>query len=71
MDACCREKLALLREIYTKLGLARFPGKLPATIIQEVSKEGEEPAEPAQVPIPDLVTLLNWQFERDDERWGQ
>jgi hypothetical protein len=39
--------------------------------VQEISKEGEEPAEPPQVPIPDLVTLLNWQFERDDERWGQ
>jgi hypothetical protein len=71
MDACCRENLAFLRAIYTKLGLARFPGQLPTTIIQEVPKEGEEPAEPAQVPIPDLVTLLNWQFERDDERWGQ
>jgi hypothetical protein len=71
MDVCCRENLALLREIYKKLGLARFPGKLPATIVQEISKEGEEPAEPPQVPIPDLVTLLNWQFERDDERWGQ
>jgi hypothetical protein len=23
------------------------------------------------VPIEDLVDLLNWQFERDDERWGQ
>jgi hypothetical protein len=71
MDACCRENLAFLRAIYTKLGLARFPGQLPNTIIQEVPKEGEEPAEPPQVPIPDLVTLLNWQFERDDERWGQ
>jgi hypothetical protein len=63
--------LAFLRAIYKKLGLARFPGQLPNTIIQEVPKEGEEPAEPPQVPIPDLVTLLNWQFERDDERWGQ
>jgi hypothetical protein len=71
MDACCRENLAFLRVIYTRLGLARFPGQLPNTIIQEVPQEGEEPAEPPQVPIPDLVSLLNWQFERDDERWGQ
>jgi hypothetical protein len=71
MDACCRENLAFLRAIYTKLGLARFPGQLPNTIIQEIPKEGEQPAEPPQVPIPDLVSLLNWQFERDDERWGQ
>jgi hypothetical protein len=71
MDTCCRENLAFLRAIYTRLGLARFPGQLPNTIIQEVPKEGEEPAEPPQVPIPDLVSLLNWQFERDDERWGQ
>jgi len=71
MDACCRETLAFLRLMYTKLGLAKFPGQLPNTIIQEVPKEGEEPAEPPQVPIPDLVSLLNWTFERDDERWGQ
>ena len=58
MDVCCRENLALLRAIYVKLGLARFPGQLPNTIIQEVPKEGEEPAEPPQVPIPDLVSLL-------------
>jgi hypothetical protein len=30
-----------------------------------------QPAEPPQIPIPDLVSLLNWTFERDDERWGQ
>jgi hypothetical protein len=71
MDDCCRQNLAFLRLIYTKLGLAQFPGQLPNTIIQEVPKEGEEPAEPPQVPIPDLVSLLNWTFERDDERWGQ
>jgi hypothetical protein len=71
MDECCRENLKFLRAIYTKLGLARFPGELPNTIIQEIPKEGEQPAEPPQVPIPDLVSLLNWQFERDDERWGQ
>jgi hypothetical protein len=71
MDECCRLNLAFSRAIYTKLGLARFPGQLPNTIIQEIPKEGEQPAEPPQVPIPDLVSLLNWQFERDDERWGQ
>jgi len=71
MDDCCRANLAFLRLIYTKLGLARFPGQLPNTIIQEVPKEGEQPAEPPQVPIPDLVSFLTWTFERDDERWGQ
>lgn len=71
MDECCRTNLAFLRLIYTKLGLAKFPGQLPNTIIQEVAEEGEEPAEPPQVPIPDLVSLLTWTFERDDERWGQ
>lgn len=71
MDACCQENLKFLRAIYTRLGLAKFPGKLPSTIIQEVSKEGEAPAEPPQVPIADLTDLLMWQFERDDERWGQ
>ncbi len=71
MDACCRETLKFLRAIYIGLGIAKFPGKLPSTIIQEISKEGEEPAEPSQVPISDLVSLLSWQFERDDERWGQ
>ena len=71
MDACCRENLKFLRAIYTGLGIAKFPGKLPATIIQEVSKEGEAPAEPPQVPIADFVDLLDWQFRRDDERWGQ
>jgi hypothetical protein len=71
MDECCRLNLAFLRAIYTKLGLARFPGQLPNTIIQEIPKEGEQPSEPPQVPIPDLVSLLTWQFERDDERWGQ
>jgi hypothetical protein len=71
MDECCKQNLAFLRLIYTKLGLAKFPGKLPNTIIQEIAAEGEEPAEPPQVPIPDLVSLLNWTFERDDERWGQ
>lgn len=71
MDDCCRQNLAFLRLIYTKLGLARFPGQLPNTIIQEVPKEGEEPAEPPQIPIPDLVSFLTWTFERDDERWGQ
>jgi hypothetical protein len=71
MDACCRENLKFLRAIYTQLGLFKFPGQLPATIIQEVTKEGEELAEPPQVPIFTLVDLLQWQFERDDERWGQ
>lgn len=71
MDACCRENLKFLRAIYTQLGLFKFPGQLPSTIIQEIAKEGEEPAEPSQVPIPTLVDLLMWQFERDDERWGQ
>jgi hypothetical protein len=71
MDACCRESLKFLRAIYTGLGISKFPGKLPATIIQEVSKEGEAPAEPPQVPIADFVDLLDWQFRRDDERWGQ
>jgi len=71
MDACCQENLKFLRAIYTRLGLAKFPGKLPATIIQQTEKEGEPPPEPPSVPIPDLTTLLMWQFERDDERWGQ
>ncbi|MEG4066253.1 hypothetical protein QUA42_02675 [Microcoleus sp. Pol11C2] len=71
MDTCCQENLKFLRAIYTKLGLARFPGTLPETIIQEIPNEGEEPAEPQQVPIVDLVSLLDWQFRRDDERWGQ
>jgi hypothetical protein len=71
MDSCCRENLAFLRAIYKKLGLAKFPGQLPSTIIQEVPKEGEQPAEPPQVPIEDLVDLVDWQFRRDDERWGQ
>jgi|GEM_PF-1327647 len=71
MDACCQENLKLLRAIYLGLGIYKFPGKLPATIIQEVSKEGEEPPEPPQVPIANFVDLLTWQFERDDERWGQ
>jgi hypothetical protein len=71
MDECCRENLAFLRKIYTKLGLARFPGELPNTIIQEVANEGEKPAEPPKEPIPDLVSFLDWIFKRDDERWGQ
>ncbi|MEG4634769.1 hypothetical protein QUB56_35385, partial [Microcoleus sp. AR_TQ3_B6] len=71
MDECCRESTKLLREIHKGLGIAKFPGKLPATIIQEVPKEGEQPAEPPQVPIEDFVDLLDWQFRRDDERWGQ
>jgi len=71
MDTCCQENLKFLRAIYTKLGLARFPGELPSTIIQEVPNEGEEPPEPVQEPITDLVSLLDWQFRRDDERWGQ
>jgi hypothetical protein len=71
MDVCCRESTKLLREIYRRLGISKFPGKLPETIIQETPKEGEQPAEPSQVPIEDFVDLLSWQFERDDERWGQ
>jgi hypothetical protein len=71
MDECCKENLKFLRAIYTGLGIAKFPGKLPATIIQEVPKKGEQPAEPPQVPIKDFVDLLDWQFRRDDERWGQ
>jgi len=71
MDECCRESTRLLRAIHKRLGISKFPGKLPETIIQETPKEGEQPAEPSQVPIEDFVDLLNWQFERDDERWGQ
>jgi hypothetical protein len=71
MDDCCKSNLKILRAIYIRLGLAKFPGKLPATIIQEVPKEGEKPAEPPQVPINDFVDLFDWQFRRDDERWGQ
>lgn len=36
-----------------------------------MQKEGEVPPEPSSVPIPDLTSLLMWQFERDDERWDQ
>ena len=71
MDECCRDSIRLLRGIYKGLGVAKFPGKLPSTIIQEIPKEGEQPAEPPQVPIEDFVDLLDWQFRRDDERWGQ
>jgi hypothetical protein len=71
MDDCCRETTKLLRVIHKRLGISKFPGQLPATIIQEVPKEGEQPAEPPQVPIEDFVDLLDWQFRRDDERWGQ
>jgi hypothetical protein len=71
MDDCCRENLKLLRAIYTGLGIAKFPGRLPSTIIQEITKEGEAPEEPPQVQIADFVDLLDWQFRRDDERWGQ
>jgi hypothetical protein len=71
MDECCRDTTKLLREIHKRLGIDKFPGKLPATIIQEIPKEGEQPEEPAQVPIEDYVDLLDWQFRRDDERWGQ
>jgi len=71
MNECCRETTKLIREIHKRLGVAKFPGQLPATIIQETPKPGEQPAEPPQVPIEDFVDLLSWQFERDDERWGQ
>ena len=71
MDDCCRENLKFLRAIYTRLGLAKFPGSLPTTIIQEIPKEGEKPAEPPKEPIVDFVDLFMWQFRRDDERWGQ
>lgn len=71
MDECCRENTKLLREIHKRLGISKFPGKLPETIIQETPEEGVEPAEPAQVPIEDFVDLLDWQFQRDDERWGK
>jgi hypothetical protein len=71
MDECCRESTKFLRAIYKGLGIAKFPGKLPSTIIQEVPKEGEQPAEPPQEPVVDFVDLLMWQFRRDDERWGQ
>lgn len=71
MDECCRDTTKMLRAIYQRLGINKFPGQLPATIIQEVPKEGEQPAEPEQVPIQDFVDLLDWQFRRDDERWGQ
>ena len=71
MDGCCCESTKLLREIHKRLGISKFPGKLPETIIQETPEEGVEPAEPAQVPIEDFVDLLDWQFQRDDERWGK
>jgi hypothetical protein len=71
MDECCKLNLKFLRAIYTRLGIAKFPGLLPSTIIQQIPKEGEQPAEPPQVPIADFVDLLDWQFRRDDERWGQ
>jgi hypothetical protein len=71
MDECCRDTIKLLREIHKRLGIDKFPGSLPATIIQEVPGQGVQPAEPPQVPIEDFVSLLDWQFRRDDERWGQ
>jgi hypothetical protein len=71
MDECCRESTKLLRQIHKRLGISKFPGQLPSTIIQETLEEGVTPPEPTQVPIADFVDLLNWQFERDDERWGQ
>jgi hypothetical protein len=42
MDECCRESTKFIRAIYKGLGIAKFPGKLPSTIIQEVPKEGEQ-----------------------------
>ncbi|MEG4323677.1 MULTISPECIES: hypothetical protein, partial [unclassified Microcoleus] len=71
MDECCRDSVKLLRQIHKRLGISKFPGQLPVTIIQEVTKKGEKPAEPAQEPIADFVDLLTWIFKRDDERWGQ
>jgi hypothetical protein len=71
MDECCRENLKLLRAIHKGLGIAKFPGKMPSTIIQTIPKKGGQPAEPPQVPVDDWVDLFMWNFKRDDERWGQ
>ena len=71
MDECCRLSVRLMRQIHKGLGINKFPGNLPATIIQEIPKEGEQPAEPPQEPIADWVDLFMWNFKRDDERWGQ
>ena len=67
MDECCKESIKLLRQIHKGLGISKFPGQLPVTIIQQ----GKNPGEPAQEPIADFVDLLTWMFKRDDERWGQ
>lgn len=71
MDECCRENLKLLRAIHKGLGIAKFPGKMPSTIIQTIPKKGERPAEPPLEPVGDWVDLFMWNFKRDDERWGQ
>lgn len=71
MDECCKETLKLLRAIHKGLGISKFPGKMPSTIIQTIPKKGGQPAEPPQVPVDDWVDLFMWNFKRDDERWGQ
>ena len=71
MDECCRENLKFLRAIYKGLGIAKFPGQMPSTIIQTIPKKGEQPAEPPLEPVGDWVDLFMWNFKRDDERWGQ
>lgn len=70
MDECCRDSIKLLREIHKRLGVKKFPGELPSTIIQEVEK-GQPATEPVQEKIEDFADLLMWMFQRDDERWGQ
>jgi hypothetical protein len=70
MDECCRDSIKLLRQIHKRLGVNKFPGELPSTIIQEVEK-GQPATEPVQEKIEDFADLLMWMFQRDDERWGQ
>jgi hypothetical protein len=69
MDECCRLSIRLLRLLYKGMGISKFPGNLPSTIIQKV--ENGSLSEPPPKPIADWVDLFMWAFERDDERWGQ
>jgi hypothetical protein len=56
MDECCRLSIRLLRLLYKGLGISKFPGNLPSTIIQKV-ENGSLP-EPPPKPIADWVDLF-------------